>query len=149
MSPTPSTPLFPKAPADPAGPAPAPLSRTAARAAGIARALFGVSCILAPSLTSRLFSLPFPPGAGLLLGFSGARDLVLGELLLFADKDQGAGGRAGARRMLWGIAAVDALDLCIACVAVAKGEMGWEGFTWLSALAVSGIGLVGGALWGY
>lgn len=146
MSPTPSTPLVPKAPS---APTPTPLSRTTARLAGTARILFGAACILAPTLTTRLFSLPSPPVAVLLLGFSGARDLVLGELLLFADKDQGAGGRAGARRVLWGIAAVDALDLCIACVAVAKGEMGWEGFTWLSALAVSGIGLVGGALWGY
>lgn len=146
MSPTPSTPLFPNAsaPAAPAGPT--PLSRTTARLAGTARVLFGAACILAPTLTSRLFSLPSPPVAVLLLGFSGARDLVLGELLLLADKDK---DRAGARRVLWGIAAVDTLDLCCACVAFMKGGLPWEGFAVLSAVAAAGVGLVGEALWGY
>lgn len=143
MSPTPSTPLVPKAPS---APTPTPLSRTTARLAGTARILFGAACILAPTLTTRLFSLPSPPVAVLLLGFSGARDLVLGELLLLADKD---GDRAGARRVLWGIAAVDALDLCCAGVAFVKGGLPWEGLAVLSAAGVAGIGLVGEALWGY
>lgn len=141
---SPSTPLLPKDPKDIS--TPKPLSRTAARTAGLARVLFGTACVLIPSRTMGLFDFSVPAGAALLVGFSGVRDLVLGELLLLADR---AGERAGVRRTLWGILAVEALDVGVAGVAVARGEMAWGGFAWLCGMAAGGIGLVGEALWGY
>lgn len=147
---TSSTPLIPKDAAAAAAAPPPPLARTAARAGGLSRALFGAACILFPTATMRLFSLD-TPGAGLAVGFSGVRDLVLGELLLLsagaAQTEPAA--RGAVRRVLWGIVAVDVLDLCVAGAAVARGEIGWVGFGWVAGLAAASGALAGEALWGY
>lgn len=146
---SPSSPLLPKDGSS----APKPLSRTAARAAGLARVLFGAACILAPTLTMRLFGIDLSPGAAFLVSFSGIRDAVLGELLLVSDgqraKSAGGTAREAVRTILWGIAAVDALDVCVLGMAVAKGELGWKGFAWIAGLAAGSVALVGEALWGY
>lgn len=154
MSPSPSSPLLPRD-----GPGtPKPLSRTAARAAGLGRVLFGAACTLTPTLTMRLCGIDYSSGGGgaaLLMGFSGIRDAVLGGLLLASDaaaragSADGMGGRGAVRRILWGIAAVDALDVCALGVAVARGELRWKVFAWIAGLAAVSVALVGEALWGY
>lgn len=144
---TPSSPLLPR---DAPDNAPKPLSRTAARATALARLLFGAACILAPTFTMRLFAIDVPPGASLLVGLMGTREIVLGELLLTADAAQARGeGKSPVRRILWGVVAVEALDLCVMGMGVARGEVGWSGFGLFSGFVAAALGLAGGALWGY
>lgn len=72
----------------------------------------------------------------------GARDGVLGELLLTAeDKSAPEGGRREMRRALWAGIAADAIDIGSLAYAVAKGHVGKPTGGLFGAGAVVFIGL--------
>lgn len=83
----------------------------------------GAACLIAPQFTCALFKYNVPVGSALLVRMVGARDGVLGELLLTAqDKDASDGGRREMRRAIWTGMAADAIDIGSLVYAVAKGH---------------------------
>src|ERR1700761_6000400 len=90
-SPTATTPLNPsnKPSTTDNSPPPKPLSSfitTEITALGLLRIVAGGACLLAPTLTGRIFHIPIGPQSIILVRMFGIRDVVLGELLLTADK---------------------------------------------------------------
>lgn len=97
----------------------------AIRALSYARIATGAACLVAPQLTCALFKYNVPVGSALLVRMVGARDGVLGELLLTAeDKDAPDGGRREMKRAIWAGIAADAIDMGSLAYAVAKGHVG-------------------------
>lgn len=85
----------------------------------------GAACLVAPQFTCALFRLNIPVGSALLVRMIGARDGVLGELLLTAeDRNAPDGGRRELRRAIWAGMAADAIDIGSLVYAVAKGHVG-------------------------
>lgn len=79
---------------DPRSPAVSPTSQTAIKALGVIRIVTGAACIVAPRFTCALFRYPVPAEHSVLVRMFGARDAVLGELLMTAeDKRAADGGR--------------------------------------------------------
>ncbi|KAF3008452.1 hypothetical protein E8E13_003799 [Curvularia kusanoi] len=85
----------------------------------------GAACLVAPQFTCALFKLNIPVGSTLLVRMIGARDGVLGELLLTAeDRNAPDGGKRELRRAIWAGMAADAIDVGSLVYAVAKGHVG-------------------------
>jgi hypothetical protein len=85
----------------------------------------GAACLIAPQFTCALFRYNVPVGSALLVRMVGARDAVLGELLLTAeDRSAPDGGRREMRRAIWTGIAADAVDIGSLAYAVAKGHAG-------------------------
>ncbi len=97
----------------------------AIKALSYVRIATGAACLVAPQFTCALFKYNVPVGSALLVHMVGARDGVLGELLLTAeDKNAPDGGRREMRRALWTGIAADAIDIGSLAYAVAKGHVG-------------------------
>jgi hypothetical protein len=73
----------------------------------------------------------------------GTRDIVLGELLLTADKS--AEDRKEVRRALWAGVATDAADVGVTALALATGQISRTGAGLFGGAAMAGliVGLVG------
>lgn len=95
----------------------------AIKALSYMRIATGAACLIAPQLTCALFKYNVPIGSALLVRMVGARDGVMGELLLTAeDKNARDGGRREMRRAIWTGMAADAIDIGSLAYAVAKGH---------------------------
>lgn len=95
----------------------------AIKALSYVRIATGVACLVAPQFTCALFKYNVPVGSALLVRMVGARDGVLGELLLTAeDKNAPDEGRQEMRRAIWTGIAADAIDIGSLAYAVAKGH---------------------------
>ena len=85
----------------------------------------GAGCLVAPQFTCALFKWNVPVGSTLLVRMVGARDGVLGGLLLTAeDKNAPDGGRRELRRAIWTGMAANTIDMGCLAYAVAKGHVG-------------------------
>jgi hypothetical protein len=95
----------------------------AIKALSYMRIATGAACLVAPQFTCALFRYNVPVGSALLVRMVGARDGVMGELLLTAqDKDAPDGGRREMRRAIWTGMAADAIDIGSLAYAVSKGH---------------------------
>lgn len=95
----------------------------AIKALAYMRIATGAASLIAPQFTCALFKYNVPIGSALLVRMVGAREGVLGELLLTAqDKDAPDGGRREMRRAIWTGLAVDAIDIGSLVYAVVKGH---------------------------
>ncbi|KAF2628759.1 hypothetical protein BU25DRAFT_31760 [Macroventuria anomochaeta] len=135
-----NTPLKPKT-----EPADEPVSAGtlyAIKALSYVRIAGGAACLVAPQFACALFQYNVPVGSALLVRMVGARDGVLGGLLLTAeDKKAHDGGRREMRRGLWTGIAADAIDIGSLAYAVAKGHVGQPTGGLFGAGAVVFIGL--------
>jgi hypothetical protein len=114
----------------------------AIKALAYTRIAAGAACVIAPQFTCTLFKYNVPIGSALLVRMFGARDAVIGELLLTAqDKNAPDGGRREMRRALWANIAADAFDIGSVAYAVAKGHVGKSTGGLLGAGAMVFIGL--------
>lgn len=114
----------------------------AVKALSYMRIAIGSAILVAPQFTCALFKYNIPVGSALLARMVGARDGVLGELLLTAeDKNTPGGGRREMRRALWTGIAADAIDVGSMAYAVAKGHVGKPTGGLFGAGAVVFIGL--------
>ncbi|OSS54676.1 hypothetical protein B5807_01027 [Epicoccum nigrum] len=106
----------------------------------------GAACLVTPQFTCALFKWNVPVGSTLLVRMVGARDGVLGGLLLTAeDKNAPDGGRRELKRAIWANMAADTIDIGSLVYAVAKGHVG-KSTGWLfGAGAVVSMGL---SAWG-
>lgn len=97
----------------------------ATKALSYMRIATGAACLIAPQLTCALFKYNVPIGSALIVRMGGARDIVMGELLLTAeDKNAPDGGRREMKRAIWTGLAADAMDVGSLVYAVAKGHVG-------------------------
>lgn len=107
-----------------------------------ARIATGVACLAAPRFTCALFKWNIPAESSLLVRMVGARDAVLGELLITAeDKHAHDGGQRELRRALWTNMAADVVDVGSVVYAVAMGHVGRATGGLFGAGAVAFIGL--------
>ncbi|KAJ4991999.1 hypothetical protein SVAN01_02594 [Stagonosporopsis vannaccii] len=118
----------------------------AIKALSYMRIATGAAVLVAPQFTCALFKYNVPVGSALLVRMVGARDGVLGELLLTAeDKNAPDGGRREIRRALWTGIAADAIDIGSLAYAVAKGHVGKPtgGLFGAGAVVFIGLGALG------
>lgn len=79
---------------DPGSPPLSTTTQTVIKALSFIRIATGAACLIAPRFTCALFKFPVPAEQTLLVRMVGARDAVLGELLITAeDKTAHDGGR--------------------------------------------------------
>jgi hypothetical protein len=100
-------------------------------ALGLLRIVAGGACLLAPTLTGRIFHVPIGPQSIIIARMLGIRDVVLGELLLTADKN--GKDQKELKRALWAGVATDVVDVGSCALALASGT-----------LSRTGTGLLGG-----
>ena len=114
----------------------------AIKALSYMRIATGAACLIAPQFTCALFRYNIPAGSALLVRMVGARDGVLGELLLTAeDKNAPDEGRREMSRAIWTGIAADAIDIGSLAYAVAKGHAAKSTGALFGAGAVVFIGL--------
>lgn len=95
-------------------------------ALGVLRVAVGASGLLAPTFTSNLFRLPMGPQGVLLSRLTGIRDIVLGELLLTADRT-GDDKNKELKRALWANVATDVVDVGSCAIGFYTGSVGRTG----------------------
>lgn len=94
---------------------------------GISRTIAGVGCLLAPSMTAKIFGFStLSPEAALLARMFGAREIVIGEGLLLAEwTSQGRPHPKAAHqqvaRAIWANVAIDGLDIVAVLLTLAVG----------------------------
>ena len=110
---------------------PKPIAKNTIFALGAIRAVAGAGLLIAPVFIGKLFHVPVTAQSALLARAVGTRDLVLGELLLTADKN--GTDRKEVKRALWAGVAADALDLGATVFALSTSQ-----------LSKTGAGLFGG-----
>lgn len=98
-----------------------PIAKTTITALGAIRAVAGAGLLIAPVFIGKLFHVPVTAQSALLARAVGTRDLVLGELLLTADKD--TKDRKEVKRALWAGVSTDALDVGATVFALATGQL--------------------------
>lgn len=92
-------------------------------ALGVLRIGVGAACIIAPQFTCNLFRLPASPQIALVTRLTGVRDIVLGELLLTANRS-GEDKHHELKRTLWANVATDVVDVGSCAVALYTGAVG-------------------------
>lgn len=101
-TPFPTTPLIPKPTPSPESIPPS--STLAINTLALGRIALGISSILAPSLTFRLFGITIPAALMVLPRMFGVRELMVGEFLWAAEN------KRETRKALWMGVGVDAVD---------------------------------------
>ncbi|ERF68311.1 hypothetical protein EPUS_02767 [Endocarpon pusillum Z07020] len=100
------------------------------------RTAVGLSSLILPAQTSRLFYIP-PSDSSILARLFGSRDLVLGLYLYLSRTDDSKTRRTA---LLLGMT-VDAIDVLSTVACVLQGELGWEAATAAGGGAIAAIGL--------
>jgi hypothetical protein len=98
-----------------------PYAKNTITALGAIRAIAGAGLLIAPQFIGKLFHVPVTAQSALLARAVGTRDLVLGELLLTADRS--AKDTKEMKRALWAGLATDALDIGATVFALASGHL--------------------------
>ncbi|KAK1830669.1 hypothetical protein QBC39DRAFT_353597 [Podospora conica] len=125
---------------------------------GVSRTLAGVGCLLAPSMTATLFGFStLSPEAALLARMFGAREIVIGEGLLLAERHQSTShgtpqmhaAHQQLVRAIWANIAKDGLDILAVLVTLGLGMADEVPVGKMAATAGLFVGLGLGAVWMY
>jgi hypothetical protein len=119
---------------------------------GISRTVAGVGCLLAPTVTAKVFGFSsLSPEAALLTRMFGVREIVIGEGLLLAERYSSTEAHAQqqVKRATWANVATDGLDLAAVLLTLWFGVAEGLPLGMMSAMAGLFVGLGFGAVWAY
>jgi len=138
---------------------PSPLAKTILSLMGFTRAAFGLTCLLVPTFALPLLGLtsPLSPAGSIITRMFGVREIIVGELLLLAERSASSkrgtaaqdSGDGEVKRAIWLNVGTDGLDILAVGLALGQGMLDWGTAGRLGGTAVLYAGMGVGLRWLY